>query len=237
MQKFNTLKSLKTMLVLAIFPIAGFAGLITVNFDAGDLYNTTALTGYGTYGDMMDGMLVTAYFTNGLSEAQSWADIAAGAGGVSGTDWSLNVYGDTWNSDWTLTSTGAEIDYLLIEGGPGNTMFDTDYDPTYIDLGTPGSANGYAFGNVRFSGADLDITATYSDLLGVGGAAPVGDLYLNLAIDFNEAFVNNSLRYRADADNSLFSGDINSVPEPASFQLVLLGILMLMGFARKKVVL
>ncbi len=235
MKQLNVYTILKTVLLVSSLSIPGFAGLITVNYDTGNMYNTAALTGYGTYGDMMDGMLVTAYFTDGSYDAQSWADIAAGAGGVSGQGWSLNLFGDTWNSDWILTSTGAEIESLVLKGGPGKTIFDTDYDPTYYDLGTPGSANGHAFGNARFSDMDLDITATYSDIIGVGGENPVGDLYLNLAINFSDAFVNNTLRYTADTDNALYSVDLNPVPEPASFQLLLLGVLMFIGYSRKKI--
>lgn len=84
--------------------------------------------------------------------------------------------------------------------------------------------------------SDVDIVATYSNVLGLNGASPVGDLYLNLKIDFvNGTFVNNNLGFYTDTDNSLYAGDIiPSVPEPASMSLMFLGILSLAGFACRR---
>lgn len=225
---------LKLVSLLLVFSMASFAGLVTVNYETGSLYNTTALTGYMTHGDDMVGMEVTATFTDGSTEVLAWAATGYNAGGVSGTGWGLNVSGDTYSADWVLNSTTAEIDHVLVRAGPGDTMFDILAGTSSSDYGTDGSALGYAFGNVRLSGADLDIVATYSDLCGVGGAAPVGDLYLTLAIDFQGTFVDNTLRYRADTDNALYGGDINPVPEPSSLTLLCLGFLSLIGFAYRR---
>lgn len=126
---------------LAIIPITSFAGLVQVKYETGTAYTTTSLTGFSTDGAMMDGMRVTAYFANGTSEEEVWADQSYSGGGVTGTNWTLNLNGDSFSNPWYLNSTGANIDYLLIEAGPGNSMFDI----LESSEGTLGSALGHQF--------------------------------------------------------------------------------------------
>ncbi len=221
----------KLLAVVAAVPVVSFAGLIGVSYDAGTLYNTTDLTGYQTDGDNMDGMLVTATFADGTAETLAWADISSNSGGVSGDGWSLMEAGDTYGGTWTFTSTSASISNLLIQAGPGNTIFDVKNDAYY----TPNSALGWAFSQTSLTN-DVDYSATYSDLVGVGGVAPLGDLYLNLELDFVEAFAaGNQLRFIADTDNALYVGDITpSVPEPGSLSLLSIGLLSMLGLVRRK---
>ena len=82
----------------------------------------------------------------------------------------------------------------------------------------------------------MDVVATYSDILGVNGAAPVGDLYTSLEIDFvNGSFVSNTMQFRADTDNAEGAGgDITPVPEPSSLTILALGLLSVMALVRRK---
>jgi hypothetical protein len=194
--------------------------VVTVVFDNGTINSTTALTGFSTYGDMMDGMVVTAFFANSTSETLAWADTGLGSGGVtSGADWSLSESGDTFNSNWTLANHSSQtMTRLLIDAGPGNSVFDTQ---AIGDVGgTAGSERGWNFEVTNAYSSD--ITATYRDAVALTGDAPVGDLFRFLDVEFQgNGFVRNSwLTFRADTDNILFAGDINPVvPEPASLAI------------------
>ena len=53
---------------LMVFSIAGIAAALTVNKVDGTTYNTTALTGFSTSGDMMIGIEATATFKGGSVE-------------------------------------------------------------------------------------------------------------------------------------------------------------------------
>ncbi len=83
-----------------------------------------AIARYQTYGDMMDGMQVTA---NG-SDTAVWADTGAGAGAASGSGWSLAQSGDTFSSAWTLTSD-ISLNSLTVDALLGRTVFDMIMDP------------------------------------------------------------------------------------------------------------
>ena len=233
-KKVTIMKKVFTLLML-FFCMLAFAAQshaynVTVNYDAGTTQITTQLTGYGTYGDMMDGMAVTAYFSGGGSQTLSWAGTGAGSGGVFGTAWSLVEVGDTWDlsdiGSWTLSAT-SNITGLFIDAGLGDTVFDTWYGVS----GTAGSANGKPFA-VRSSGTG-DIVATYIDQVALTGDAPVGDLYRFLDIQFGAPFAD-TLKFTADTDNILYAGDIQPIPEPATMLLLGSGLIGLVGFGRKK---
>ena len=210
-------------LALALAPAAGRAAPVTVASDPGTTYTTAGLTGFSTFGDMMDGMSVTAHFVGGSSETVAWADVAAGAGGATGTGWSLTEAGDTFSSSWILTNmTGLGLTRLVLDGAPGRTVFDR----TNPSPGTPGSASGLDFDELVASA--LTITATYRDAVAVGMAAPVGDLYRVLDVEFLTAGglpTATTFTFEADTDNGSTEVVIQQVPEPVG--LVLLGA----GFA------
>lgn len=216
--------ALGSLLLLALMlPVTSHA--YVVNYDNGTLYQTKALTGFSTWGDMMDGMSVTAYFTAGGSESKSWADTGAGSGGVSGTDWSLTESGDTFGSNWNLIARG--ITRLVIDGVPGDTIFDTR---RFGDVeGTPGSARGWTF-ETAYTGS---LEATYRNWVKLTGFAPAGDLYTMLDLNFGPNGFAGDMSFIADTDNAATAGDIKPAPEPATLLLLGLGLVGLTGIRRK----
>lgn len=173
-----------------------------------------ALTGFSTTGAMMDGMSVTAIFSNQFSQTLSWADTGASSGGVFGTGWSLTQTGDTFNGLWSFAfSDSLVLNRLILNGAPGLTVFDRSFG----GAGTPGSASGIDFG---FSGSDPTATATYSEIVALSGDAAVGDLWHTLTVDFTDG-IRTSFDFIQDTDND--SRINNRVPEP--------GVLSLLGLA------
>ncbi len=197
---------------------------VTLVYQPGTTNVTTALTGFSTTGAMMDGMVVTAFFTGGGSQSLNWADTGASSGGVTGTGWGLSQSGDTFSFNWTLYGSG--IDRIQIDAGPGNTVFDVLGDAYYTD----GSALGNPFTLTSFYGGN--ITATYKDLVALTGFAPLGDLYRSLDIDFAADF-DGTITFLADTDNLQFAGDIKPVPEPGTLLLLGSSLIGIAGLGRK----
>jgi hypothetical protein len=240
----QTLKILLLITVVGLlaFPNSSDAYTYSVAYDPGTLNVTSQITEYTTLGDMMDGMEITAFFVGGGSEQAIWGDTGPGAGGAFGTGWSLVQSGDTYyptsGATWTLANTGVEggIQSILIDAGPGDTVFDIVLDGNPANEGTPGSLRGYAFDALASTDDTLDILATYIDQVALTGEAPVGDLWRFLDIDFQDVpfGAENSLVFAADTDNILSGGDIQPVPIPSS--LLLLGsgcAILISGFRRK----
>ncbi|MBN1591209.1 MAG: hypothetical protein JW888_16980 [Pirellulales bacterium] len=190
-------------------------GTVTVVYEAGTLNLTEALTGFGTTGDLMEGMTLTALFGDNSTETATWASLGAPSGKAQGTGWFVSESGDTWDQNWTLqNNTGQSLVSLVIDAGLGDTVFDA-INGNYL---TPGSANGKPF---QMTGGDssLNILATYYDEVALDGTLPMGDLYRFLRIDFLNAgqFSSGStMTFVMDTDNIQFAGDINPVPEPAT---------------------
>lgn len=230
---------MKTKLLVAglsaLLAVGAQAATVNVSYDAGTTNTTTALTGYSTYGDMMVGMVVTAWF-GATSETVVWAATGAGAGAAVGTGWSLSESGDTFGSSWFLTnSSGAALTRLLIDAGPGDSVFDT----TAVAGDTAGSASGWSFQLVNISAADANdtINAEYRDAVALGMASPVGDLYRYLDISIRDGLSSGSvMEYVTDTDNLEFAGDLTPVPDTASTLGCLgLGLLAMFGAARRRI--
>lgn len=186
---------------------------VIVNFDPGTTNTTTALTGFTITGNDMAGMKVTAYFSNATTETVTWAGLGGSAGSAVGTGWSLAESGDTFSSNWTLSNaSGLSIDRLLIDAGPGDTVFDTN-NP---NPGSPGSSTGNTFSATT----SLTIEAFYRDQVAIGLDPPVGDLFRRLDLFFNTPFTTGStLNFQADTDGILFAGDLTptAAPEPTTY--------------------
>lgn len=209
------------------------AGTLTINYDAGTLQNTSALTGFATTGAMMDGMNVGIIYNDGTTTSGIWGDTGVSSGAASWTGGSLALSGDSFTNAWDLSATGAGggITSILLDAAVGNSLFDTTFGGA---TGTAGSALGKTF-SITSGGNPYDIVATYIDAIGVAGNAAVGDLFRYLLIDFGQTAFSGSLGFFQDTDNLLYAGDINPVPVPAAAWLFGSALLGFFGFSRRKV--
>lgn len=194
--------------------------VVTNNLNPKD---TTGLTGFATTGAMMAGMTVRVTYGDGSFDTAVWAATGATSGAATfGGLWTLALTGNSFYDHWEFSTSAnlqKSVSSIFLDGGPGQTVFD------YIDFSaiTPGSANGYPF---TITGGIADpsaVTATYSSPLGIGGNAPLGDLFVTLNIDLGSQALagGQSFTFRADTDNALTSIVVaDPVPEPFTMALV-----------------
>lgn len=149
---------------------------------------------FQTTGALMDGMTVHAFFATGFNEMVSWVAGVGDSGGAFGTDWSLTVDGDTFNTEWNFTNnTRQGLVGLLLDGVPGLTLFDRTFNNLF---GTPGSALGLDFAESPTTPGE----ATYSQQVAVILPPPVGDLWHVLRVDFDEPILGDWSFFQ-DTDN------------------------------------
>lgn len=173
----------------------------------------------------MAGIEVTAFFGDGSQETQTWAATSGTAGGVTGTDWSLSLNGETFGDvtpggvivgSWVLNNTGSSdgIIGLEIDGAIADIYFD--------DLDSVEYTAGSSFGR-PFAADSINVAASFTDVY----SAPdlFGTLNINWAtgtfLDLGE-----TLNFLTDTDKA-------TVSEPATALVLLSGLLALVNIRRK----
>ncbi len=225
-----------SLLTLGTFGVAASAlPAQTVVSDPGTTYEISDLTGFTTGGAGMNGMSVSAFFTDGSSSGGAWSDLGGGNSGFSSALFTLSFAsgGDTFSDSWSLVNLyGSGLSRLILDGVPGGTVFDRD-----VGFGTTGSFSGRDF---IIGGGDLNRTiATYRNQVRIMGEAIAGDLFTMLDVEFGIALASD-LTFQADTDNIPAGGfirpDPTVVPEPATMVLFASGLVALGGarFARRR---
>ncbi|HEY9613311.1 hypothetical protein [Allocoleopsis sp.] len=185
----SCLKKQSTRLVGAMFILLGVAAPS----------EATTLSGFSTYGDMMNGMRITASFLDGTSQSLIWGATGSGSGGVLGSGWSLTESGNTYpqvndpnGSFWTLSNFAQGMTSLVIDAVPGNTLFD-NYPLLEGPLNTPGSAEGW---NFQPTSGQAPTSYAYSDPINIS----YGDLFGRLSLYWPSGFTG-VMQFLADTDS------------------------------------
>jgi hypothetical protein len=229
----NAICRICAVAVFAGCSTAASAATISISQNPAWTYTTAGIAPTITNGNNMDGLRVTAIVSNGtsmLTLTQAWADTAdPDSGGVSFVtpEFSLSVTGDTFEANnWLLdltSATGWRLLSLALDGSTGQTVFDRAFGGS---TGTPNSASGRDFaGFTTFSGS---IAAFYAGAVGVGGNAPVGDLFASVLLSFGDGSFANALTAGRQYHFSLDTDNTTSalVPEPSSMFLLGGGLLI-----------
>lgn len=203
----------------------------TINyFTGGTAADSPGLTGFVTTGADMDGMQVTACFTAGGCQTRAWTDRAApGSGGVTGTGWDLSLTGDSFGGAWLFdlpTANLGQLVSLLLDGSTGFVLFDRTFGNA---AGTDGSANGFDWDTTLNTGTVAAVT--YLNPTGINGAAPVGDVFQQLFVNFGQTGPRTSFSFQQDTDNDLRA--TGKVPEPSTLLLLGIALLAWVGLRRR----
>ena len=234
------------------------AASITINEVAGTTYYTNGFTDFSVTTGQMNGMLVTAYWT--LGGVAQGPQTAAWNNGVTftGTDFDLAVTGDTydndaWQLDFSINSADGQLQRLVFDGVPGNTVFDRTFGGGIGNQGTAGSNYGKdfagfdnycidGFGANCFFGTQGNIRATYLNRVALSNNAPIGDVFTGFSMEFlSFGGLGEGINWSFNLDTDIAPTGLTTnptgpspVPEPGSMLLLGTGFFGLAKAVRRR---
>jgi len=225
-------KVLKTAALSLIAATSASQASIVINIETltGIAHETVHAVGStSTRGNNLDGMRVTASYGDGFSEILTWEALDQYTlGGITGTGLEIELGWQGFQMSSTRLVTG-----LLFEADLGNALFDMDWANNTVG-DTPTTDRGIPFRFLNGSDAALGgaVTASYSNIINVEGAAAVGDIYTDMFLDFSQVTgggLLGNVSFETDLDSLAVVGDlipvdISAVPLPATLPLMLFGL-------------
>jgi hypothetical protein len=241
-------------IVASVFLMLGVfihsADAMTIVAIPGTVHDATSVVDTVTSIDMVGNLQLVATFLGGSTETLIWGVIPDPCGGSCpgyrgvepASGWSLIGAGNTLAMLWQYKQGNAPAITSLSFSGT-NLAFDR----TLPNPGTTGSFAGHDFAPDTNGDGVVDNPAwavTYSDAIGLNGAAPVGDLYARLNVDFGTSGYAGNFNFLQDTDTYVPAainpgggdgggGGGTPVPEPASIVLLGGGLLGLVAGRRR----
>jgi len=162
----------------------------------------------------MGNLLVTALFNNNTQEAISWD---ASLQRATGSNWALAQSGDTKSNPWTLfNNSGVGVISLLLDGVPGNVVFDVIPDNKGSTVNDP-SGFGTPF-TILNDGGVQQVDAKYWKPVGMNGVnqfSSTHDLYAGLGLDFTGPLASGSnFSFLIDTDLVTYPAPPIVIPPP-----------------------
>ena len=244
----------KSLIALALagtfFPFAPVQAL-TFSYEPGVVHETDAFASFGTTGADMGGTGVHVEYSDGSTHDAIWQSLGAGFGGAIDSAVYITA-GATGLAGypWILYNPAAAlaIRSVSLDGQPGNTLFDVSFPFGVFAgsgfVGTTGTSGGAEFdlsGTYRtfYDG----ISITYSDAVALEGAAPVGDIFRRMKIEFAPTRLLASgalIEFRQDTDSLAFGSVLapvapSSVPDGgATLSMLCAGLALLIACGRRR---
>jgi hypothetical protein len=227
---FNAIK-ISAALLISTVSMSQAATVINIETSAGVAQETqyAIRSDTSTRGTDLGGMRVTASYDDGSNETLIWeAYDPYTFGGTNGSDVDINMGWQGFQLTTTRLMTG-----LLFEADLGNAMFDmTSADGTADDTLTTGRGTPFSFYNDSDVLLDGTVTASYSGIVNIAGAAAVGDVYTDMFVDFSQLDAGGLLGnafFESDLDSLAVIGDlspvdVSAVPLPATLPLMLVAL-------------
>ena len=253
--------------VVASLVVGTTAHAQAVQYQNGSTFTTTGIAGFATTGSMMTGLRVTANFSGGSTFTGTWGDVGTtfpGFYGLVDDNWGSVSLGASQNTNdfyWVLRLTNASpgtLTSLTFNGGAAGVVFDCRFTAagcnnvsgsgTAID-GTSGSSGAIRFrvspDNVFPAGS---VTGIYSNLVGLTGIPPVGDLFEQFTMQFDSgngaglSVASGDFLFAVDTDNILANSELvpggpgpsTTVPEPSTYALMAAGLAGMLVMARRR---
>lgn len=172
-----------TLVAVAGVLVVPAAKAQSYTYDNSAPVNVESVVPYQTHFNQVGGMVVEWELTGGATGSGTWGDLGGGNWGV--WDDAFKLWGrgsdDTWDSYWNLWSMN--LVSFTVYALPGLGVFDVISSPDV----SPGSESGRKLSSwSAYSIDNDDVFVTYSNPVGVGGAAPLGDLYGSMTVKFGE---------------------------------------------------